>query len=124
VTEYYGANNMHAKVSCTDLKLNHLYTKVMLGEQGKAQVELIEELAMRERVDGIMKRFEAEIGVTNSEVNMEMDNLDCARTMVATYKQHCGEFNEYAHGKVDSFLKACDSTTSLLSLQYSLIASC
>ena len=106
----------------TDKLLNHLYYKVIQNGGHKAQLDLMEELNHRIRVDHTFSTFDYMLDLAN--VSDETTNYDCLRSLVGTYEQHCGVFKDYVFEKAPSLVKACNTANSVEDIQKTLTESC
>ena len=111
------------KIDATNLQLAHLYAKVIQNGGHKAQLDLMELLNHRVKIDHVMKDFEFSVGVQDKTPS-EYINFDCLRSLVNTFKSTCGTFDEYVMSKVDSLIKGCDSDSTIEKLQSALSESC
>jgi legumain len=107
----------------TDKRLNHLYYKVIRNGGGhKAELDLMEELNHRIRVDHTFSSFDYYLNL--ADVSDETTNYDCLRALVGTYEKHCGVFRDYVFEKAPSLVKACNTANSLADMQKTLEESC
>lgn len=124
INEVEEQNKGGEHIKASDLKLAHLYANVMSNSGGhKAQIDLMEELNMRVKVDHIFKHFDYMVG-NSAEESTDDINFDCMRTMVNAYKEKCDQFGEYTMTHVDSFIKACNKEIAEEDLVKALVEEC
>ncbi len=109
-------------VIASDKRLNHLYYRVMRNGGHKAELDLMEELNHRIRVDHTFSSFDYYLNL--EDVSADETNYDCLRALVNTYEKHCGTFVNYVYEKTISLVKACNTDYKVAELESTLKDAC
>ena len=92
----------------------------MVIEDGshKAHLDLQIELSKRMKMDHIFEEFAKDmpVTVTNGEEFPNPTNFECLRTLMDTFEEHCGKFDDYSLKFVKYLVKECESMPEIYSL--------
>ena len=106
-----------------DAKLNYLYQKTLHNSgDAKVQLDFMEELNHRVRVDHEFKSFERALNIVNG--NIDDIDFDCMRSLIEHYEKHCAPFDEYVMTNTKSFVKACNTKNDMDSIFKALDNAC
>ena len=82
---------------------------------------MTQELNKRMQADHLFEQFATQFPVTgNNEEWPKPTKFDCLRTLVDTYEEHCGRFDDYSLKYVKYLVKECESLPEIFSMEPSV----
>ena len=82
-------------IDSRDAKLHHLYSTAKAKKSHKAQLDLGSEINSRMRVDHVFEDFHPSL--LRSAYQVLPRNFGCLKTLMGTYEQYCGPFDDYSY---------------------------
>jgi len=112
-TDEYAPNpERHTSVvDSRDIKLNHLYARVMTDGSHKAQLDLSSEINHRMRTDDVFRQVRSTLNITDEDMaDVDVNNFDCYRQAISTYKHACADLDDYTLKHMRVLAVACEKT--------------
>ena len=107
-----------------DAKIDYLYHRTLTNSDTKAQLDFMEELTHRLRVDHEFTSFDRQFKLGEIDLDTVEFNFDCIRDLIQHYKSHCAAFDEYVMTHTHSFVKACSKDTPVDVIKKTLDEAC
>lgn len=111
-TDEYAPNpERHTSVvDSRDIKLHHLYAKVMQNASSQAHIDLSTELNHRLRTDNVFSQLQTKLNITEEDIKeVDVKDFDCYRHAIKSYKQYCDDLDDYSLKHMRVFAAACES---------------
>jgi legumain len=96
-------------VSSRDAKLNQLYGNVLYKNSQEANLELMEELTHRMKVDHIFETIVGKNLMASTTEFQQPRNFECLKTLVSHFKENCGAFSDYSLKHVKYLVNECET---------------
>ena len=116
-------------INSRDIYMHHLYSKAQNSASRKLKLELMKELGKMMMVDEVFAFFLDTYGSNlhfcreKSQITDDQDqdaecmdqfvpqDFECLRSLIATYEDNCGKFDDYSRKFIKYLVRECEGPT-------------